>query len=331
MSRMDTRGQRKDKELVLAQVALEALGGPGGSTLVVDDRGSLASLLGDGAALWSRFERDGLSGRAWPQQGPWDRVAVRLPQSVAALEMAVHAACARMRPDGVCYVYGANDEGIKSTGKKLAGWFEQVWTVQTKRKCRVMAARAPKVSWRAEPEQWSKRSPVELEGAGEWTSWPGTFAKGGLDTATSLLIDALPKRSARRVFDFACGTGVLAHVLSERGASEVYASDADHLAVRSTQANVPHAQCFASDGWAGVPQGLGVDWVVSNPPFHVGKHEDFRVFRELVQGAASRSQTLWLVTQKQIPCAPVLESSFPRVHLALETTRFHVWRSSHKL
>lgn len=331
MGRMDTREHRVDKELVLAQVAAGAIGVSDEATLVVDDRGTLATLLGPSASLWSRFERDGVQGRAWPADGPWARVAVRLPQSVVALEMAVHAACGRMNEDGTCYVYGANDEGIKSTEKKLAAWFDQVWTVETKRKCRVVAGRKPKAQWKAKMDQWSQASSLKLDGVRGWVNWPGTFAKGRLDDATALLIEALPKKSPARVFDYGCGVGVLAHVLATRGAKEIFASDADHLCVEATARNVPQTQRFACDGWSGVPENLKLDWVVSNPPFHVGKYEDFRVFRDLVEGASTRAKTLWLVTQKQIPCGPVLESAFPHVDIALATTRFHVWKSSHKL
>lgn len=325
------------REETLAQVMLGCLPPVTGPVLVVDDRGPLGAMLSkthDDVEVWSRFVREGVNARAWPEGGPWSQVLIRLPKGRTSLEMAAHAACGALSDDGACFVYGANDEGIRSTGKKLSAWFDDVRTIQTQRKCRVVMASQPKVGvFQSSLADWMSASTLTLDQREvDWVTWPGLFAKGALDDATALLLsclsDALSVNHPSSAMDYGCGTGILARFLLDRDVPTVHALDADAVALEATAHNAPATTRWLSSRLSDLPESMRWDWVVSNPPFHEGKHEDFGVMRQLIVDAAARANTLWMVTQRQIPCGPLLEEVFDHVERVRTTTRFSVWRAT---
>ena len=292
------------------------------ATLVAED-GRLANALG--AEFWSRWSSGERAGQAWPSPGPFDVATLRLPKGRLAVEMAVHALGGALSPDGELYIYGANDEGIKSVPKMLADLFDEVDTVSYRQKCRLIQAKGPK-EMKADLAQWAQHGELVLDAQPlPWVTYPGLFAKGGVDEATALLLDGLDVQG--RVLDFGCGTGVLTAGLLARGAAHVDASDADALAVEATRLNVPEAHTHLGDGWHAL-EGQGPwDMIVSNPPSHKGVSEDFGILESLIREAPGRTKSLTLVVQRQVPVKRWLEESFSKVTRLKESPRFHVWQA----
>lgn len=324
-ARTEARGDRRE-----ARVADACLGAVSarGQVLVVDDLdGRVASAFG--GARWSRMCRGDRLGAAWPADGPFDTVTVRIPKVRVAFEMALHAVAGRLAPEGRVFVYGSNDEGIRSAPGKIGKVFGRCETVAARRKCRIYEAWAPVAAPRSALADW--RLEVPRADGGVWVTYPGLFAQGGLDPGTALLLSALPEVAPRaRILDFGCGSGVLCAAL-RRDAPEatIDGLDADALALEALRENVPDAGRLLGDAWAGVPRG-GYDLIVSNPPFHRGKDEDFGALDALVSGAPKRlakGGALWAVTQRQIPLAERLGEHFQRVDLVAEDPRYRVWRA----
>ena len=72
------------------------------------------------------------------------------------------------------------------------------------------------------------------------------------------------------------------------------------------------------DGWEAVPPGLDFDWIVSNPPVHRRRQDDFFVVKNLIEGARDRMRPggrLWMVSQVQVPIGPLLEQQGFRVKM----------------
>lgn len=326
-----------DREHVVASVMLGSLPEIEGPVLVVDNFGPLGSWLKAQldvpVLVWSRFVRDGVDARSWPDAQPVHHALIRLPKGKDALNMAVAAACTQLVEGGTCDVYGANDEGIRSTAKKLGVWFDDVQTVQTQRKSRVIRARGLRDDFQSSLADWMSASTLTLNRQTlDWVSWPGLFAKGKLDDATALLMNVLDRQTLpERVLDYGCGTGVLARYLLMRGVVEVDALDADALAIEATRHNAPGvSRLWLADRLSTLPDTTSWQWVVSNPPFHQGKDEDFGVMRRLIADAARRADCLWMVTQRQIPCGQLLEADFRVVEAVERTSRFTVWQAKHK-
>lgn len=319
-NRMDKRAE--PKEAHVNRFAREELPELPEATLVAED-GILAEALG--AESWSRWSSGERPGRPWPTAGPFEAATLRLPKGRRSIEMAVHALGGVLAPDGALYIYGANDEGIRSLPKMLAPLFAEVDTVSCRRKCRLLRASGPR-ELRTGLAEWADHTELDLDGTTRsWVTYPGLFAKGGFDDATALLLAGLKVHGS--VLDFGCGTGVLSAGLLARGATRVDAVDADALAVEATRANVPEAKVHLGDGWHAV-QGQGPwDMIVSNPPIHKGVSEDFGILQSLIEGAPSRAESLTLVVQRQIPVRQWLEASFPKVSRLSQSTRFHVWQA----
>lgn len=314
-----------EREARVTRVALECLGFLDKSTTLVAGDPLLARRLH--VPLWSRWSSGERCGQVYPPEGNYQAAALRLPKSRTSFEMACHFLAKVLDPAGALYVYGANDEGIRSAHKKLALVYKDVRTVDIRKKCRVLRAAEPDMSvLRTDVDDWAGELDIEISGAVHaWTSYPGLFAKGKLDPATAMLLDGLEVNG--RVLDFGCGTGVLSRGLAQCGAGHVDALDADALAVLATRRNVPEADVFLGDGWNAV-RGMGPwDAVVSNPPIHRGFEEDYELLRSLIRHAPEHTGRLVIVVQRQVPVGPLLEKFFTTVGILREDTRFAVWEA----
>jgi 16S rRNA (guanine1207-N2)-methyltransferase len=305
-----------------------------GRWLVVDDAPEpvVDALGGAEVQVW---RRRGAGAVPWPADGPFRAASVRLPREREALAMLLEASAARLEPGGTLYVYGANEEGVRSAGRTLERLLgAPAETLDTRRHCRVWRGRLGAQTGRLRGELADWRLEFRLELAGECVelvSYPGVFAHGRLDSGSGLLIEALPPLEAgARVLDFGCGIGVVARALRLRTPGlALDATDVDALAVEAARENLPAARVRLGDGWAAIPPAARYDLVVSNPPRHRGVAQDLEVLRALCEGAPAHLRpggTLLLVTRRALAVAKLLAGRFRRVELAKEDARYRVWR-----
>lgn len=314
-----------------------------GPALVVGDRTDRVRAKAN-ASGWHRVAQGPFAASALPQAcaaAPgYAMAALRLDRDRAGRDFALHQVAATLAPGGELWLYGANDEGAKSPGETLLALFEGVETVAARRHCRVWRAR---LKADAKPlagldPWWRTVADVDT-----WFTLPGVFAKGGVDEASEFLLEALTGADGRpsvaltaeeplRLLDFGCGAGILGAGLlaTVRRKLVLEALDADALAVATTERNVPESKVFLGDGFGAVP-GRRYHRIISNPPIHAGKSEDFAVLRALVADAPDHllpGADLWIVVQRQVPVHPLLEARYGEVKLVSETPRFRVWRAA---
>jgi hypothetical protein len=130
-------------------------------------------------------------------------------------------------------------------------------------------------------------------------------------------------------------------VVARTPTARVTLLDADALAVAAARVNVPEAvDVLLSDAWVAVPSGSSFDVIVSNPPVHKGRCQDFSVLESLVNGLGehlSPGGTAYFVTQSYVPAALVGgassvgkdgdgDSASQRVDVLAFDGRFTVWR-----
>lgn len=307
-----------------------------GPALVMDDPAdTLAEALGAlglEVRRWWRRAHGGRPASAWPRGDPCATVGVRLPRAKDQLDMMLHAAASVLVRDGRLLVFGAGDEGAGSAGRRMQAVFDDVRTVATGGRCRVLQARGlpPEERLRADLDAWCEWFDPGLDELPErWASFPGVFAHGRLDGGTALLADVLPAAPpSARALDFGCGHGVLGAVVAARTpGAEVAFLDVDAVALEAVRRNVPGARTALADGWAGAPNGAW-DVVVSNPPYHRGKGESLGVVEELIRGARSRLAPggwLALVAQRRLPVPGLLAEALENVDVLGDSGPWRAW------
>jgi 16S rRNA (guanine1207-N2)-methyltransferase len=310
-----------------------------GRALVIDDdNDTVASALRDAgvtAVPWYRRALHGHTAAAWPPPETVDIATLRLPSSRDALDMLLHAAATRLAPGGRLFVYGTNDEGIRSTSRWIEALFGDTRTLDTRRHSRVLAATRPPAipDLRAVLDDWRTPFTIDLaDGRLDFISYPGVFAHGKLDAGTRLLLDAMPTPPAdARVLDFGCGAGVLSAVLRHRAPSTALdLVDVFAPAVAAARLNVPTARIFLGDAWTAIDPSTRYDFILSNPPIHTGVGEDYRVLTALIEQSPDHltpTGELWLVVQRTVPLHDLLATSFARIDEPSGNSQFRIWRA----
>lgn len=276
--------------------------------------------------LWRRRLMPGGTASCQPPAGPFDVALLRLPKTKDELEMSAHLACGVLRDGGRLFIYGGNDEGVRTAAKRLASLSADIETVATRQHGRIIA-----LTVRADVRHWLKPTLAEwrLRLRDDWVTYPGLFAEGGLDAGTALLIENLPSiPSTARVLDYGCGPGMLAAAVRER-APQANLDALDHDAVALTA---------ASENVAGVRAVLGCDLsavgdrrydlIVSNPPLHAGFKEDHGALMRLLADAPRHLNpggSLMLVVQRRVPLQDALRPHYRTVELVAETGTYRVW------
>lgn len=317
----------------LAHIPLE------GPVLVVDDPEEDAAQAvrakGRDVVRWSRMDAPGEAvGTPWPSPGPFGTALVRLPPSRNTLDFLLHAVVSVMAPGGRIFVYGSKDEGIASTGRWMAPWVDMVAVRANARRCRVLEGRLKGSDARpdhgARLSAWRTVATVDLGwGPVEWVSYPGTFAKGGVDPGTALLLRNLPVwPPGGRVLDFAAGTGVLAAAVSHRDPTgQVFMAEPDALAREAAGENVPGGSFVPPHAWW---EAGPFHAIVSNPPYHRGKEESLEVVRSLIARAPEALVSggeLRIVVQRRLPVHALLRESFHAPAVVADEGPYRVWRA----
>ncbi len=342
MSRLDNRAT--DRDSTIAAVAAEALSErkPQGRILVAfDSDGGIAQALTEGGAQvvpWLRLAQDGKTATAWPPDGGFDGAVLRLPRGWASFEMALHALAARLPVGAPLWIVGSNDEGVTSAVKHFDGLVEGAETLIIKRRARVLETRRTAEPAHGALEDWRQTVSLPLPepaAALELTSYPGLFAHGHLDAGTECLLRVLPEIAAGvRVLDFGCGAGVIARAVRERQPEALLTLlDIDAVALHAARQNVPDAEMVLSDGLAGLGTRERFGLILSNPPLHRGKDEDFGMLEALVAGTKQYLKlrgTLIAVTQRTAGVGKLFKTAFGHAEMLLETPQFQVWSGTPK-
>lgn len=273
-----------------------------------------------GLTTWSRCLE------AWPPEMTCAAGVLRLPLDRQAYEMALHALAARLASGAPLLVWGFNDEGIKSATKALTPWFEAADAFAIRGHARIWRARRStrREGLRAALADWRHVAPLDLPtGTRPWVSYPGTFARGGLDAGTALLLGHLGALEGLSVLDFGAGTGVIARVVADRG-GKITLLERDAPALAAARENVPEAVALLGEA---LPEGR-FDLIVSNPPLHKGKKRSLDVLTALLSGAPRHLRArgaLVLVVQRTVP-VPRLAGPESTVMLTAESPGYRVWR-----
>lgn len=162
---------------------------------------------------------------------------------------------------------------------------------------------------------------------------PGTFSADGIDPASALLAEALPRTLGSHVIDLGAGWGYLsAQILTRPDVTRIDLVEADHTALDCARQNVtdPRAIFHWADATRWQPD-LRADAVVMNPPFHTGRKAQPDLGRAFIRTAAACLKpkgTLYLVANRHLPYETQIDETFATQEELAGTGKFKVLRAT---
>ncbi|ROQ54692.1 methyltransferase [Pseudomonas putida] len=267
-------------------------------------------------------------------QGPFDRVLVRVPKTLALLEEQLIRLQGQLAP-GAQVIAGAMIKHLpRAAGDLLEKYIGPVQASLARKKARLLIATAEPRAAAASPYPTRyklEQPPLEL------VNHANVFCREGLDIGTRAFLPHLPRDLGdARVADLGCGNGVLGIVSALANPQAHYTLvDESYMAVQSAEQNWQAAlgeravTVRADDGLAGqAPQSLDV--VLCNPPFHqqqvVGDFLAWRMFHQareaLVVGGA-----LYIVGNRHLGYHSKLARLFRGVEQVAATPKFVVLKA----
>lgn len=269
-----------------------------------------------------------------PLVGPFDRVLIRVPKTLALLEEQLIRLQGQLAPGAEVIAAAMVKHLPRAAGDLLECYIGPVQASLAVKKARLLIAtpeaKAPAVS--PYPSRYRLDEPsIEL------LNHANVFCREGLDIGTRAFLPHLPKNLGNaRIADLGCGNGVLAIASALQNPDAQYTLvDESFMAVQSAAENWRAALgdreviVHAGDGLAGQePQSLDV--VLCNPPFHqqqvVGDFLAWRMFQQareaLVVGGA-----LYIVGNRHLGYHSKLARLFRGVEQVAATPKFVILKA----
>lgn len=172
-------------------------------------------------------------------------------------------------------------------------------------------------------------APRKLPDLGIW-SQPGLFNWDRIDPGSQLLLDHVPVLAGRGA-DLGCGLGVLAMAVCAGGACrEMTLIDLDARALAVAERNVWGfgAKTLWTDVRSSNQLPTGLDFVVTNPPFHDGGEEDRALGQAFIQKAAAMLRpggVLWLTANRHLPYEATMVPLFATVEQVAQAKGFKIY------
>jgi 16S rRNA (guanine1207-N2)-methyltransferase len=261
--------------------------------------------------------------------GALDEIVIQAPAGVAERRYVLAQALRVLKADGRLTALAPKDRGGLRMNKELTA-FGCTIGESAKRHHRICVALKP-ASVAGLDAAIAEGAPRRLDGDGLWTQ-PGVFSWDRLDPGSALLLKSLPPLSGVGV-DLGSGLGVLAHaVLTSPKVTKLTLIDLDRRAVEAAKRNVddPRVEIVWADARRGADLATGLDFVVTNPPFHEAGSEDKGLGQAFITAAAAmlrKGGVLWIVANRHLPYEAVLNESFKALRPVADAGGFKVYEA----
>ena len=246
-----------------------------------------------------------------------------------------------LQANGVLIVAGANAEGGKSALKDAESLFGAPMRSGYREKHRLGIFRKSEIfapDWvhrpGVAPGTWQPFTVASPVGPLQLHTQAGVFAGPRLDAGTHLLLEQLDIAPGASVLDLGCGAGIIGLVAATMGAGSITMTDANLFAVATARQNALRLGIDAIVRASDVFDALDAqrfDLIVSNPPFHRGKHVDLDVANRLIADAPSHltaGGSLLIVANAFLNHDMQMRRVFPQVDIVARTPQYHVIRGA---
>ncbi|MDV7211603.1 methyltransferase [Azotobacter beijerinckii] len=293
-------------------------------------------------ALQDNLRRNGLAADAVDfvpasavAEGPFDRVLIRVPKTLALLEEQLIRLHGRLAPGAQVIAAAMLKHLPRAAGDLLERYVGPLQASLAVKKARLLFATPEEKTAPRSPYPTRYRldqPPLEL------VNHANLFCREGLDIGTRAFLPHLPRNLGdARVADLGCGNGVLAIACAlANPEARLTLVDESYMAVQSAAENWRAAlderpvEIRAADGLAGQAE-HSLDVVLCNPPFHqqqvVGDFLAWRMFQQartaLVPGGA-----LWIVGNRHLGYHVKLRKLFSRVEQVAATPKFVILKAT---
>lgn len=267
-------------------------------------------------------------------QGPFDRVLVRVPKTLALLEEQLIRLQDHLAPGAQVIATAMIKHLPRAAGDLIEKYIGPVQASLAQKKARLLTATVAERPRASSPYPTRYRLDAP---ALELVNHANVFCREGLDIGTRAFLPHLPRGLGQaRVADLGCGNGVLAIASALDNPEAQYTLvDESYMAVQSALDNWQAAlgdrpvEVRAADGLAGQEK-QSLDVVLCNPPFHqqqvVGDFLAWRMFQQardaLVVGGA-----LYIVGNRHLGYHSKLARLFRGVEQVAATPKFVILKA----
>jgi 16S rRNA (guanine1207-N2)-methyltransferase len=267
-------------------------------------------------------------------QGPFERVLIRVPKTLALLEEQLIRLHGQLAPGAQVIAAAMVKHLPRAAGDLLERYIGPVQASLAVKKARLLVATPEPKAAPVSPYPSRYRldaPPIEL------LNHANVFCREGLDIGTRAFLPHLPKHLGQiRVADLGCGNGVLgiAYALGSPQA-QLTLVDESYMAVQSAAQNWRAAlgerpvTIRAGDGLA-EQEADSLDLVLCNPPFHqqqvVGDFLAWRMFQQ-ARAALVKGGELWIVGNRHLGYHAKLKRLFRGVEQVAATPKFVVLKA----
>uniref|UniRef100_B0SY83 Methyltransferase small n=1 Tax=Caulobacter sp. (strain K31) TaxID=366602 RepID=B0SY83_CAUSK len=261
--------------------------------------------------------------------GSLDEIVVQAPAGVAERRYVLAQALRALKVEGRLTALAPKDRGGLRMNKELTAFGCSIGE-SAKRHQRICVTLKPATVTGLDAAI-AEGAPRRLDGDGLWTQ-PGVFSWDRLDPGSALLLKVLSPMSGAGV-DLGCGIGVLAHaILISPKVTKLTLVDLDRRAVEAAKRNVndPRVEVLWADARRGADLLSGLDFVVTNPPFHEAGGEDKGLGQAFIKSAAAmlrKGGVLWIVANRHLPYEAVLNEHFKTVRPVADAGGFKVYEA----
>ena len=285
--------------------------------------------------------------KAFPTTTGWDLVLLTIPKERRFSRTLLLAAWQALRPGGTLLLSGPTRRGAKAVITDAGRLFVGARVVGYRHHQRVASCTRGEAGHHLLPETFQQAGialgtshTFEVQqplGTLTLETHPGIFSWEALDEGTSLLLEHMEITPGMRIWDVGCGYGVIGLSAAQAGASQIWMSDINLLAIDYAQRNAVrnhldhHVRVFPADGvdppQLVSPEPVSFDLVISNPAFHQGQNVDRTMANQLITQASTvlaPNGKLVIVANRFLNYNQIMQSNFQHVTRLVENPRFHL-------
>ncbi|MEM9468557.1 MAG: class I SAM-dependent methyltransferase [Pseudomonadota bacterium] len=258
-----------------------------------------------------------------------------LPKNKIEAQFFISLCAQSVSKNGKIIIVAANDAG----GKSLKKWLDQSGfegDFYSKSKARLFVGSVKDKTNQTLQSYADKGLPlsVELESQ-SYVTQPGIFGWNKIDQGSKLLIESMNLHLKGAGADFGCGYGYLSKAILDRENTirKLYLCDVDQRAVHCAVENLKDTSVEVVPCWVDLtkdkPFREKLDWIIMNPPFHAGKHEDKNLGQKMIEAAHQALKnrgSLYMVANRHLPYEETL-SVFSEVEKINEERGFKVFKA----